>query len=487
MLKKLVSGAACLALAACGTTSESAVRVGFALEPTGLDPTVTAGVALDQVLNDNVYEGLVARTEDGDIIPRLATSWQVSDDGLTYVFTLATDVTFHDGTQFGPEDVVASLQAASAPDSTNPDARFLASIAAVEETGPHEVTITLRERNIDFLAGLTTKAGFIIPSDNDTNLARHSNGTGPYEISSWNTGVSISLSRFDDYWGQVPDVESVIYQYYPDAITAANALDAGELDILTFTTPEVIERFENLEGFQITEGEEPSTMILAFNNADEDLSDPRVRHAIRMGIDKDGLISALGNIYTRIGGPVTPAYDWWDPSLVDLDPYDPDAARALLEEAGATDLSLNVRIPSHYDQAIAEYIAIQLADIGIDVHIDTIDFATWLTEVYAGAAYDMTVILHVEDNTIFNYGREGYYWNYHNSEVSSLMAQASNARSDEERTAVMTEVARLLSEDAAADWLYSPGSQVIARSGLSGFPVDRVLAHFSLRNVEQAP
>ncbi|MDK6630278.1 ABC transporter substrate-binding protein, partial [Actinotignum timonense] len=122
---------------------DASVHVGFILEPTGLDPTSVSGAALDQLVIDNVYEGLTRRAENGDILPALATSWDISEDGLTYTFHLREGVKFHDGSDFDAADVVATLEASAAEGSKNPDHKLMRTFKSAQASDPHTVVVTL--------------------------------------------------------------------------------------------------------------------------------------------------------------------------------------------------------------------------------------------------------------------------------------------------------------------------------------------------------
>jgi peptide/nickel transport system substrate-binding protein len=172
--------------------------------------------------------------------------------------------------------------------------------------------------------------------------------------------------------------------------------------------------------------------------------------------------------------------------LTDLYPYDPDRAQELLEEAGATDLQLDFRVPNlPYAVNAAQTVQSQLAQVGIDAEIEVLEFpAVWLDEVFTSRDYDMSVINHVEPRDIVQYGNPDYYWAYDNPEVQDLLAEAD--RSDEDtHVDLMREAARLISEDAAADWLFLAPNLIIVGEGVQGVPENRVGEAFDLTVLER--
>ncbi|WP_423494671.1 ABC transporter substrate-binding protein [Microbacterium esteraromaticum] len=482
--------AGCASSPATGTdapeSSESAIidiRVG--LEPTSLDVTTTSGAGLVQVMRGNVYEGLVGLSEDLEILPALASDWEISDDGLTYTFTVREGVTFHDGTPMTVADVVASLQASSAEGSTNPDAKRMGSVASVEATDDTTVVVTLSERDINFLESLTTSAGYVVPVESSVDLASATNGTGPYTLGQWNRGATLSLEPFADYWGEAPLNGGVVYHYIADETTAASALRSGEVDILAGVSAETAELLGGDAEFQVVEGDSTSWMTLGFNNAVAPFDDQRVRQALRQAIDKQELIEVIGGQALEVGTITVPT-DAWHVDATDSAPYDQAAAKELLAEAGQEDLSLTLTVANTYDTIITEFIAAELAEVGVDVTIDTVEFATWLEDVYTNKDYELTMVLHVDPATITYYGNPAYYWNYDNAEAQTLVTEARQSATPEERDEKLRAVAELVAADSASDWLYSPQTVIVAGEDVAGFPVDRISNNFRVSGITAA-
>ena len=474
------------ATTAAAGNPDASVHFGFRLEPTGLDPFTTSGAALEQVAIGNVYESLVGRDENGELHPQLATEWEISDDQLTYTFTLREGVKFHDGSDFDAEDVVASLEAARGADSTNPDKARLAVVESVTSPEAGHVVVQLSQPNINILDALTSNAGLITASDNSTDLATQSNGTGPFTYGEWITGSTITLERNPDYWGDPAGVAEAVFHYFSDETAAANALSSGEIDVLTFGDAETVARFANDANYELSEGSETSWMTLGFNHQNELLADPNVRHAIRQAIDKDGLINTMGGQAVRVGSMVSPVDAWYDETLLEIDSYDPDAARELLASSGHEQISLNLRVADTYPTEIVEYVAAQLGEVGIDAQIETMQFSTWLTEVYQGGDYDMTIVLHVDPWTLTYYGNPDYYWNYDNTAVADKVGEALGSSTIDERNEHLGEVAQLVSQDAASEWLYSPITQIISIPEVTGYPTNRTGSQFVVAGVRVA-
>lgn len=450
-----------------GPNTDREVIVGAVLEPTSLDIVTVAGAALDQVLLDNVYETLLAQDPvSGDIIPGLAELPDISDDGLTWTFTLHDGVTFQSGEPLTSADVVWSLDALRAEGAN--EASQLASIESVEATDDLTVVVTLSQRDNSLEYQLTRRAGAVLQAD-ATALEDSANGTGPFSLDTWNVGSSITLARNDDYSGEPPLVSGVTFQYFTDPNAAVNALTAGDVDLLTGVNTDLVSQFENDDDYKLTVGTTNGELTLGFNNKQEALSNVDVRHALRMAIDKDGVLDLFNGYGTLIGGPVPPTDPWYE-DLTDLYPYDPDRARTLLEEAGYGDgLALTFVVPNIYPENIAEYVRSQLADVGVDVTIESVEFSVWLDQVYTNHDYDLTMVLHVEPRDLAKYARDDYYWQYDSAQVQALIEEATTG-DPADYVDTLREATRLIAEDSPADWLILSSDLIVAHDNVVGYP-----------------
>ena len=289
----------------------------------------------------------------------------------------------------------------------------------------------------------------------------------------WSQGSSITLSRFDGYWGDPACVAEVTFQYFTDPNAAVNALTSGDADMLTGVNTDLVGQLEGDPTYVVSQGTTNGEVTLGFNNSKAPLDDQAVRMAIRQAIDKQGVLDLYNGYGTLIGGPVPPTDPWYE-DLNGVAPYDPDAARAALEGAGVAEgTPLTLVYPNIYPTNLAEYIASQLGDVGLEIEIQIVEFSVWLEQVYTNADYDLTVVIHVEPHDLANYANPDYYWRYDNPEVQDLIADARTAPSPEESTELLREATRIISEDAAADWLLLLADLTVAREGVSGYPTER--------------
>jgi peptide/nickel transport system substrate-binding protein len=459
------------------------VVVGAVLEPTTLDIVHTDGAALDQILLDNIYETLLETDETGAIQPGLASIPEVSADGTVYTFTIQDGVEFHDGDPLTSADVVWSLEALSAEDGHG--AEDLAAIASIDAFDDHTVVLTLEQPDNDLLFNLTRRAGAVLSAD-ATDLENTAVGTGPFVFEQWNIGTSISLGVNTEYWGEVPSISSVTFLYFTDPNAAVNAFTTGDADILTGVNSDLVGPLQENPDYVVNEGTTNGEFTLGFNNSREPLIDRNVRLAIRQAIDKQGVIELYNGFGTIIGGPVPPTDPWFE-DLTDSAPYDPDASRQLLADAGYGEgLDLVLVYPNIYPTTTAEYVASQLGDVGIDVEIQTVDFSVWLEQVFTNGDYDLTAVLHVEPRDIGNYANPDYYWHYDSPEVQQLVGDAKVAATPEEATELLKQAARQISDDSPVDWLFLGADLTVARQGVTGYPLNDTASRFDASGITVA-
>ncbi|KZL21038.1 Periplasmic dipeptide transport protein precursor [Pseudovibrio axinellae] len=464
----LAGGAALTVAALVGAQSsaeaKSSLSLGMVLEPPHLDATAGAAAAIDEVVYQNIFQGLTRIGADGSVLPSLAKSWDVSDDGLTYRFHLNTGVVFHDGTPFSAQDVKFSFDRARSEDSVNAQKPLFSAIEEVVVVDPDTVDIKLNTPSGNLTYNLAWGDAIIVSAKSvDTNKT-HPVGTGPFKFDRWMKGQEIRVSRFDKYWGDQPKLEQASFRIISDPNAAFAAMISGDLDAFPlFPTPETIVQFQADPRFEVAIGTTEGETILAMNNARGPLKNKLVRQAISHAIDKQALIDgAMFGFGTPIGthfAPHHPAYT----DLTGLYPYDLAKAKELLTEAGYPDgFSATLKLPPPtYARRGGELIASDLKKIGIDLKIIPVEWAQWLSEVYKETNYDFTIVSHVEPMDIGIYGRENYYFNYHSEAFTKLIEQLNVTADDAQRNELLVQAQKLITDDAVNVYLFQ-----LAKSGV---------------------
>lgn len=471
---KLMKFAAASALAmtvAGGALAKTDITLAMQLEPPHLDPTSAAAGAIDSVLYSNVFEGLTRFAEDGSIQPGLARSWEISDDGLTYTFTLAEGVSFHDGTAMDAEDVKFSLDRARAEDSANAQKALFDSIESVEAVDAQTVKLTLSEPNGSMLFNLAWGDAVIVAPESIEDIKQQPIGTGAFTFEDWVQGDSITLKRNEDYWGEAPALEEVTFKFISDPTAGFAAMMAEDVDVFAgYPAPENIPQFEADPRFQVIVGNTEGETVLSTNNKMPPLDDVKVRRAIAHAIDRQAIIDgAMFGLGTPIGTHFAPHHpDYVD--LTGMSDYDPEKARQLLAEAGFPDgfeTTLKLPPPS-YARRGGEIIAAQLREVGIETEISNLEWAQWLEQVFNGKDFGLSIVSHTEPLDIGIYARPDYYFQYDSAEFQEMNAELAAEADPDKRSALLEDMQRLIAEDAVNGYLFQLAIPTIAKAGVRG-------------------
>ncbi|MDR3508054.1 MAG: ABC transporter substrate-binding protein [Caulobacteraceae bacterium] len=431
--------------------------LGVQLEPPNLDPTSGAAAAIKEVTFQTIYQGLVKLGPGGVTEPLLATGWTVSPDGLTYRFRLRAGVRFHDGAPFDASVVKFSLDRARGAASTNSQKSRFAVIDQVVVIDPYTVDLRLKHRYGSLLQVLGWgDAAMISPASAATD-AVHPVGTGPFRFADWRRGDSVMLERNPDYWGRPARLARVTFKFIADPTAALAALNAGDVDAFSaFPAPEAVKQLRADPRFTVRIGPSEAETLVALNNRKAPLNDVRVRQALSYAIDRRAVIDTAMFGY---GQPIGSHYPPQNPGYVDLTglyPHDPAKARALLKAAGypnGLDLSLKLP-PAAYARRGGEVIAAQLAQAGVRVKIEPVEWAQWLAQVYGRHDFDMTIVAHVEPMDYDIYARDDYYFGYANPRYKALLAQLDDTLDAGQRATILGQMQRTLAADAANLFLF---------------------------------
>jgi peptide/nickel transport system substrate-binding protein len=448
------------------------LNIGIQLEPTNLDPTTGgAAAAIRSVTHLNIYEGLTRIDKDGAVQPGLATSWDISDDGLTYTFHLKPGVKFSDGSDLTAEDVKWTLDRNRAPESVSAQKQLFAAIASVDVVDPQTVKVTLSQPQGDFVYNMAWGDAVIVSPETAADNANNPIGTGPYKLGEWVKADHITLVRNENYTGTPPALDTVTFKFITDGTAATSALLAGDLDVFSaFPAPELLEQFKANPEFQVVVGSTQGETIVGINNARPPLDNVKVRQALAHAIDRQSIIDGAQFGY---GTPIGSFYPPGDPAYVDLtglSSFDPEKSKALLAEAGVTDLNLTFKVPpAAYARAASPIIQQQLAAVGVDVEVVNVEWADWIANVFQGAYdYDLTMVSHVEANDFAAFGKPGYYINYQADALNALVSELNAATDPAEQIRLKQAIQEQLANDYAAIYLYELPNITVADKDVQG-------------------
>ena len=488
----LLASLLCAALTGCGGSSTEKTPEGGQTQTGSTDAVaneITVGIAqdLDDSLDPhlavaagtkevmfNVFEGLMKPTSTGDLTPAVAESYTVSEDRLTYTFTLREGVKFHNGDEVTAEDVVYSISRCADTTDGTPLVEAFSVIQSVEAVDARTVAITIAEPSNEFISYMTTA---ILPADYDQQDTAPV-GTGPFKFVSRAAQDNIVLEKFDEYWGTPAYLDKVTFKIMENADSLVMSLQSGAIDLCSHLTSTQVAQLG--DDFNVAEGTMNLVQAMYLNNAVAPFDDVRVRQALCYAVDKQEIIDLAFDGYgSPIGSSMYPAFGkYFDDSLTNYYTKDVERAKALLAEAGYPDgFDMTITVPSNYKPHMdtAEVLVQQLAQIGVNAAIEPIEWESWVSDVYAGRQFQSTVV-GVDASTMTarallerftsDYGKN--FINYNNAEYDALFQQTLTAYDDAEQTAIYKQMLANLTENAANVYIQDLADLVAVRKGVEG-------------------
>ena len=444
--------------AASGETKDS-LTIALTNEPTTLDPQLAAD-SIGGMIILNLHDPLVRRDAEGNVVPGLADSWDVAEDGLSITFHLHEGVKFQDGSALTAEDVAFSLNRAIDKPQSELYTSFMDSAEVVDE---NTVKVNLKYKELAALQYLTQTNSAIVSkayveSVGDENYAAKPSGSGPYKLVEWQKGSKIILESNEDYYKGAPAIKHIELRVLKEATTAMVALESGDVDLvhniggLDVMTVQSNDKL----GYQGTNG--TSIWNLAFNVNAEPFNDVKVRKALAMSVKRDDIIAGA------MDGAGMPAEiiltDQTTPNpgadTIDTPKYDPEGAKALLAEAGYPNgFKTTISVREDYTKKIASIVQSEWKEIGVDAEIQVMERAALLSDIKAGklGCYTVGNVSMTLDST-FLLGTlstdnipDSNMTFYSNPEYDKLVEQQANTDDPDQRLDLIRQALDIEAED----------------------------------------
>lgn len=493
LMTTLLTATAIMALAAGAAQAKQLIYCSEA-SPAHFDPgPLTGGNDFDASAH-TIFERLVEfKPGTTEIIPALAESWEISEDGLEYTFHLRPGVKWHTQSYFTPtrdlnaDDVIFSFERQWKEDNTwnaylegmtwdyfqgMDMPKYLSSIEKVDDL---TVKITLTEANAPMLANLAMQFASIVSKEYadqveaSGDLASFSTqpvGTGPFQFVDYQLDTVIRFAAFPDYWEGKQPIDDLIFAITTDPSVRAQRLLAGECDIMPYPAPADLEALQGDENLTVQEGEGLNIGYLSYNTTEAPFDNPDVRRALTMAIDKSAIIDAVYQGAGQDAKNLIPPTMWSYDDAIEADVYDPEEAKRILEEAGVTDLTTDIwAIPvsrpyNPNGQRMAELIQADWAAVGVTANIVTYEWTEYRERGKLEDRKGPFMIGWTGDNgdpdnffaTLFSCSAIGVsnYSSWCNDEFEATI-QAAKATSDqEERTALYTKAQEIFKAEEPA-------------------------------------
>lgn len=468
-------------------------------EPVSLNPYGQNDQSSSRV-RVQIFDNLLIQDKDMEFQPGLAESWEQIDD-LTVEFKLREGVKFHNGEDFKASDVKYSIQQAIASPNTSAIVSMIDgdNIEVVDDT---TVRISTFEPFGPLLAHLAHPAAAIVSEESFSaagdDVEILPNGTGPYKLKDWARGDAVTLERFDDYWGEPAKTKEIVFRPISENTNRTIELETNAVQISYDIAPNDIGRVEDNSDLQLFREPNFSTTYVGFNVQKAPLDNVLVRQAINHAVNMDEVVGAVyhgaGN---KAVGPLGPNVTFANQDLEGYE-YDPEKAKALLEEAGYPD-GFDITIWTNENQQrmdIAEVLQNQLKEVGINASAEVMEWGTYLTNTAAGE-HDMfilgwTTVTGDADYGLYalfhssQFGDAGNRTFYKNEDVDRLLDEARTSVDPAEREAKYKEVQEIITADAPWIFTWTGEDLTGAVNGIEGFQLHPA-GHYRLKDVTYTP
>jgi peptide/nickel transport system substrate-binding protein len=445
-----------------GTAAKDSIIIAIDKDVTTLHPSDYASTS-ENILSEQIYDTLMYLPESGhDFEPRLAETWEVSEDGLSYTFHLRKDVKFHDGSPFTAEDVKFSAELYS---NSSYQGAVVDGLSSVEVVDDH--TVVLHTANVfsPFLENIATmRIGSKAYHDSASaeDFANKPIGCGPYEFVSHELGSTITLKAYEGYYRGAPSIKDVTFRILADDATIAVSLKTKEIDFVKISETNYA-NLEGTDGISIMEVPESRFGFISLNHEKEPFNNVKFRQAVAYAIDRQNLLDlamdGIGTVNSNIISPLRFGYSDDQPQYG----YDPEKAKALLAEAGIeTPYDLGVMHVGDQYSTQAQVIQSDLAAIGLNVTIEVVEFNTLLQNMFNGGIGITTMSMVLEGTTqqyamalTSDYVGMANNVRYSNPEIDQLFKDAEVAIDEDERFEIYNRIFTKVQEEAVFIVLYN--------------------------------
>ncbi len=438
-------------------------------------------------INQNIYDSLVQITLNMDVIPDLAKSWDFSEDGKEITFHLQENVKWHDGVEFTSDDVKWTFDTIIAEKGM-----ASASLASVEEiTCPDKNTVVFKLANPDSsIMGVFGWYGiFIMPKHlyegtdwltNPVNMKPV--GTGPFKFVEYQNGVSVTIEKNPEYWGQEPYLDRVIYQIIPDQQTAFQAFVNGEVDILGTGVPNAErDRFDNDSEYHVEDQLWANRTYFTFNLKDGRFTDVKMRRAFQLALNLDEIFTkALKKAGKQAEYYVSPLYSWALNEDAKIPARNIEEAQKLLEECGYTKdangiyLTCTVDTFTGFEDTLMVAQA-NLLEAGIEMKLNQMEYSAWQDKVKDNHDFEITMLAgyqgpdiaavgnRVDTNGSVNVGQ------YSNARIDELLVQGKLASDLADRAVIYKEIQAIMAEELPLVLINENGGKMPFKKYIRGY------------------
>jgi peptide/nickel transport system substrate-binding protein len=462
-----------------GTNGNATITVSLNADPPSLDPAFSSAL-VDRQVHNSLYDKLLDLDSNGKIVPMLATEWKVSDDGLSYTFTLREGIKFHDGTGLDANAVKFNLERYRTDEKSTRRGELNA-VATIEAVDAKTLKVTLKQPFAPFLSVLTDRSGMIVSpksvQDQGGDIRNQPVGSGPFKYESRIKGDTITLVRNEDYWQPgLPKAAKVVYKILTDPNTQLLNLRSGQIDVTDGLPAQEVPGLQNNKSFVVVNSSGFGYQGIWLNTTAAPLDKKEVRQAIDLLMDRDQIVKVLFNGTATAGNsPFSPT----NLAFGDSDKYSPpnlDQAKQLLAQAGMPNPSFTMKVgTSAIQERFAELVQGFLKPAGFDMKIEKVEFGTLLEQMdngnFQAAALGWSGRPDPDQNIYDFFVTDGAQndVNFSNPQVDELLKAARQESDPAKRKANYDQVMQTLHDEVPYVFLYHANVVLGMSSKVTGY------------------
>lgn len=451
-------------------------------------------------ITGHIFEPLFKLDPEGNVIPHLATGYEIKDGGKVVSVSLRDDVTFHDGTPFNAEAVKANIERIQDPALANVFASLVNNVVGVQVADEFTVELLLEAPFAPLLPHLTHASQVMMSpaTFDDPDIGQHPVGTGPFVLKEWVRNERLVVERNEDYWREPATLDTITFIPVPEGATRIALVEAGNAHVATNVPPQDVPRIDAMDGVKVEKVDSMRTIYILFNNYAEPWTDVRLRQAFNYAIDKEAIVEfVLGGAGRVSDAALAPGVFGYTP--IGTYEYNPEKARELLAEAGYPD-GINVTLHSPtgrymQDIQISEAVQSYLADVGINATIKTLEWSSYLADIARPKEEAIVEIAMMGWGVSTGDADQGLYNILHGTQhtpqgsnrafydspaFNDLLDQARVETNEDARKALYAEALQVAYDEAPWIFLHTERQLVAVRDnvhGLSVLPTERIDAY----------
>ncbi|WP_334390496.1 ABC transporter substrate-binding protein [Bradyrhizobium sp. AZCC 2262] len=412
-----------------------------------------------------IYDTLYGFDQKGNLVPRIATGVDISEDAQIFTYRLRKGVKFHNGAELTAKDVKASVDHILKPENKSTRRPFFAPVVDAVET-PDAYTVRFRLKVPDgAFANKVAGYLYIVPADylaslpNAEAFAQAPVSAGPYKLKTYAIGGDLVLERFEDYWGEKPKIKTIIFKIIPEPSSRVNAILTGEVDLAVVVPLPDYDRLKKEKGLDVIANPVASPLYVRTytNQPDSPFAKRDVRQALSYALDVNAIIKGvLHGVGEPVPNFISKYYPYGGDASARPYPYDPKKAKELLARAGYPN-GFTTKLYSATDQPkeLAEAIAAYWGQVGVKLEVDRIAYAAWtrLNNTHSSGPLSVTQFTNAIYDPIHpvagSFTKEGTWSDYYNPEVEELIAEVNRTADNRQRNEIFKKVGKVLHDDAA--------------------------------------